>query len=459
MRLYDLIQPLYEKSNSDASYRKIYEYSTKGTDYYITFSTLDKVGINPSSDWTTPNGVYVYPLWKFERELKYHLNDDAPLNKKLKQVFPYGADRKYAFILKYVGDKQLNVVTDERSIGDDVLYNTIKGIIKNYDIDAYDKANALKYAQEEIYGNNRKGSFGSFLYKLILNTLTELDGLGKKRTNIFNKILRELGYDSLLDPGSGIMHENEPTQAVFLTPSSFVVVEKIHIFPHRDTDDVDMDSVIWEYIKNKKTIPESVIVNACIKSLGTFSDLLSAGYKFKDSTIIKIMNSNKQYTDGILGLIMDEMIPSNEVLIAAINNKCLSVLKQLMFTKPTLVTGEVLSAANKALDEYIKRYADAFVPYQLSRQLGFNASDEVFGTANNVMLKKLKNDWSFLRDIKEQNIEITDEMMATAEDSMISSLKKSGKYFKSTYKEMQSFGEPTKKVKDVYDELEREYTR
>ena len=459
MRLYDLIQPLYEKSNSDDSYRKIYEYSTKGTDYYITFSTLDKVGINPSSDWTTPNGVYVYPLWKFERELKYHLNDDAPLNKKLKQVFPYGADRKYAFILKYVGDKQLNVVTaDDAPIDGDTLYSTIKNVIKNYDIDAYDKANALKYAQEEIHSSDRKGSFGGFLYKLILNTLSELEGLGKKRTNVFNKILRELGYDSLIDTGSGIMHENEPTQAVFLTPSSFTVVEKIHMFPHGKMDDMDVTSIIGEYIKNKKTIPESIIVNACSKSLQVFRDLLDAGYKIKDSTIIKIMNNTKVFSDQMV----DELIkkgykPSDEVLKTAIDNKFGTALRLMRFA-PARITGDVRTSINDALDKQLKRYRDAFMPHSLQRTLGFTASDAVFDTANKIILSELKKDWQFLREIKERNIDITDDMMSAAESSMVSSLKKSGKNFKPMYQEMQSFGEPTKKVKDVYHELEREYT-
>ena len=36
-------------------------------DVYISFTDISKIGINPRSDFNTPNGIYTYPLremWK-----------------------------------------------------------------------------------------------------------------------------------------------------------------------------------------------------------------------------------------------------------------------------------------------------------------------------------------------------------------------------------------------------------
>ena len=41
-------------------------------DVYISFTTIDKIGINPRSVYNTPNGIYCYPLREFyiERQRK-----------------------------------------------------------------------------------------------------------------------------------------------------------------------------------------------------------------------------------------------------------------------------------------------------------------------------------------------------------------------------------------------------
>jgi hypothetical protein len=45
--------------------------------------------------------------------------------------------------------------------------------------------------------------------------------------NKWNKQIRDLGYDVLIDPGLAIIHPNEPTQTVFLTKQAFKVVKVI----------------------------------------------------------------------------------------------------------------------------------------------------------------------------------------------------------------------------------------
>ena len=48
---------------------------------YISFTTIDKLGINPNSKFNTPNGIYTYPIKEFyENYIHGYLKDiDNPL--------------------------------------------------------------------------------------------------------------------------------------------------------------------------------------------------------------------------------------------------------------------------------------------------------------------------------------------------------------------------------------------
>jgi hypothetical protein len=61
-------------------------------DIYISFTNIDKIGINPSSKFNTPNGIYSYPLKQFKKALNQHT--------KMSSVFPFASDRPYIWIFK-----------------------------------------------------------------------------------------------------------------------------------------------------------------------------------------------------------------------------------------------------------------------------------------------------------------------------------------------------------------------
>lgn len=49
-----------------------------------------------------------------------------------------------------------------------------------------------------------------------------------RHTSVWNKVLRDCGFECIIDPGLSIIHENEPTQAIFLQASALEIVEVIH---------------------------------------------------------------------------------------------------------------------------------------------------------------------------------------------------------------------------------------
>jgi hypothetical protein len=218
MRLYDILTELRKSPEQNVkhdTFDRIKEYSNDPS-MCITFSTVDKVGVYPLSDWTTPNGVCAYPLDDFKK----YLQDDWT-REVWHKIFPYGNERPYAFILQITTDKILKM---GQPISEEEFERCYKLIMTKWCKTQEDKMDCA------LLHNNFKGEeyTTSMLYRYILTSLGKLDSYGKKRTNIFNSILRELGYECIVDSGSGIIHENEPNQVVFLVPSAYKVVEKFY---------------------------------------------------------------------------------------------------------------------------------------------------------------------------------------------------------------------------------------
>lgn len=198
-----------------------------GGDYYITFSTIDKVGIFPKSDYTTPNGVYTYRLFDFKGDILKRANHVKSSNRDALLVFPYAADRDYAFILQDTSINKL-VLTDDMGISKlNELTAKLIHIINN--VTGNDAQSEITERLARIYEaeNNNYALYATIEYMLTYDV--SLSKKGKNRTNLFNSILRKLGFDMVYDPNRGYIHVNEPSQAVFLVPSAYKMVDKIYM--------------------------------------------------------------------------------------------------------------------------------------------------------------------------------------------------------------------------------------
>ena len=173
--------------------------------------------------YDTPIGLYCYPL---NVEFFYKFLDGE---------LPFQQNARYIWVYKLnVPEKLLTVskYTKEMLISD---------IDKIADIDAV-------YVEEKVLGRGRAGSFVSdllyFLYKIRRFTKYSV-----------SKQLLDLGYCGIYDDsGSGTIHTNEPTQAVFFSSKFLDVVE---IMPN----DGNVHSVIPVDIKNRQYISEDVAYN------------------------------------------------------------------------------------------------------------------------------------------------------------------------------------------------------
>ncbi len=247
-------------------------------DIYISFTEIPKLGINPDYEYDTPVGIYAYPL----REVWTSLVNDT---------LPFASDRPYVHVFRAHGNiidaadyTAADLTRDAETLRSRYadLVDPVVSLIPQWcwkqtarrlfgaTVDIHDLepeqrrklvAETMRdYAQEafatqvaiwssEAYSKTAFGKFWNITRNLaslhargrgeVFGTVYRYDGILNQmaknaekrdaRTSVsWNLILRSLGYDGFSDKrGKKIIHENEPFQAVFLTPRAVRPIEML----------------------------------------------------------------------------------------------------------------------------------------------------------------------------------------------------------------------------------------
>jgi hypothetical protein len=169
----------------------------KPHEWAISMTYVPKLGINPGPGISedTPRGIYFYPFqWAYSVKMD-------------KEALPWADNAPYIQLFQYSTGTELY---DPNQIP---LASAVAQL-KNYGITDEDIA-----AEKE---NNPSIS----TYNLLVWCLgRKYDD--NKRVSILNKVLRNLGYDYMIDNGKGWIAINEPTQGVVLNPK---IIDKVVTF-------------------------------------------------------------------------------------------------------------------------------------------------------------------------------------------------------------------------------------
>jgi hypothetical protein len=189
MRLDEIIaKPLKYEDAVLNKLLKIYEkYGKEKT--FITYTRLDRLEINPNTEYNTPSGIYSYPLY-------YSLR-----NNLLSIPFAYGMPFVQAFVIDIPEDNILRISTDILTEGmTDRIINAIDNIVGN----------------QNHHNHEIKTNFGLYMY--VQNCVDKSSTKIYKKSEfakIQTEIFKYAGIHAIIDPGFGAIHINEPTQAVF----------------------------------------------------------------------------------------------------------------------------------------------------------------------------------------------------------------------------------------------------
>lgn len=230
-------------------------YSTN-EDYYISFTAIDKIGINPRSSYNTPLGIYAYPLATIWR------NYMVEHKKSIGKAVPFAGRQPYIWLIK---PKENSNLVDMEKYTEQDFKNDKEKLLKHI------QNNKEEYTLTDMSVNNINDMFDSWSNTATRNTpickiwnITRKLSMGRngKKTTQWNVLLRKvLGYSGFVDKtNKGYIHESEPTQAVFLSRSAFTVVKQILNKDYTGTR-ADSEAKIPEWVKKAKTIGMKNIKN------------------------------------------------------------------------------------------------------------------------------------------------------------------------------------------------------
>lgn len=181
---------------------------------FVTFSTIPKLGINPKNTWGTPTGIYGYPL-----DMKKTISD-------------FATDRPYALVFKPKNPERMLTFfeydSNESFYQSDVeklkdYFQQKTGIIDDFlDFEEYARKKA-KFNTPSAWLWNLTRLLAKAIEERSTNTKT-------KSTFQWSQILYNiLGYEGAYDnEGIGLIHENEPFQAVFFRSDAVELLELIN---------------------------------------------------------------------------------------------------------------------------------------------------------------------------------------------------------------------------------------
>ena len=194
----------------------------KDKDVHITYTILDKVGINPNSQFPdTPLAVFTYPLAQVWKDLKSHGITNVP----------FAAGRaNYVYVLREKGRsvdvsdyKLSNLKSDLKSLEKMWGEESYNEIITGHESSLSDMGVGDRQHQKRI----KDKPFG-YLKELLYRYGDYISS--SKASSYIATALIKLGYTIITDKkGTGQIHPSEPMQAFFLKSSSYDVIDKIDL--------------------------------------------------------------------------------------------------------------------------------------------------------------------------------------------------------------------------------------
>jgi hypothetical protein len=186
---------------------------------FIHFTDIPKLGINPKYTYNTPQGIYGYPLREIWSDM-------------INKTIPFRGDAKYVFLFKFKGNRYLDI----EKYSEENYETDIRKLVKlGYKDKLFEKTGRSRgkstywnnLVQESKLSSTDQGIQSCILMNFLRKLSIELKWQNK--TSIWTKILLDLGYSAIMDfSGKGVIHKNEPTQAVIFGTKYIDVIEMFH---------------------------------------------------------------------------------------------------------------------------------------------------------------------------------------------------------------------------------------
>lgn len=194
--------------------------ATNQPNCFVSFTEIDKLGINPKSTYNTPLGIYSYPA----SYIMDRIGGNNPMDN-----LPFAGNQPFANVFKANGNiVDLKHMQNSQAVD---YYRLIAKLWAEHSGQSWKESVdmiEMIIKDSETYSNFSEYVGGRFWYvtREIAHHLARKYNSPTKNTHnpsvpvAWNKLFRDIGIDGCVDFGVGIIHTSEPTQAVFFSIKS-----------------------------------------------------------------------------------------------------------------------------------------------------------------------------------------------------------------------------------------------
>jgi len=225
----------------------------------VTFTAIDKVGINPTSGHYTPLGIYLYPI-------------DYVIEKKMD--VPFAGSEPHINVCEFARPEKLLHMTP------DVSNQKGMELLNVFSKEQVDKViEALNPSFSASY------QFRSNYSKLWFATQI----LANNKPSQWNANLRKCGIDGFVDHGTKTICPEEPTQCVVFTTSALKLLHSIDNTSYPIIDDDGLETLHTNFLKynsNKMSDEQIIRMLQSRRTLNIENLLQKATNKYKMAKLI-----------------------------------------------------------------------------------------------------------------------------------------------------------------------------
>lgn len=226
-----LVEDAYERHTGVQfnvnSHLKKYVSDEMTPSYYFTMTDINKVGINPQSEYHTPTGIYAYPL------------NTSHYKMLLSNNLPFVSSAPNCTILKLI-EKNKTLKVGDANVTGIIMWHEIQPLlieVAKFLNPGYDNKQIMHLLDriEDKNDHYNKNPDAQFFGATFLLT---------KSPTRWSTVMRKFGFSAVYDPGYGIIHPSEPSQCVFLSPNSYRVIESFNTSSiRRNTSDQTAEEI------------------------------------------------------------------------------------------------------------------------------------------------------------------------------------------------------------------------
>jgi len=258
---------------------------------FVSFTDLQKLGINPGSRYDTPIGIYAYPAeYVIYKTTPFGNIYSEPTSTMAMTALPFAGGKPWANIFRARTGANIIDIGKFTEAQYNEYCDKLKALLTKLPIEyrpqPLDNDAATKYIDTLMDAANKSARVntpgGKFWY--VTMRLSEVMNTNKT-TVAWNEIFNLLGIDGFVDPDREIIHPSEPTQAVFFSGKAVDLLDTVanKYSPAKMQSSQEVGSIFNEIFTTNMRLMRQYLKDNNIQALITFLHARgsSAGKYFK----------------------------------------------------------------------------------------------------------------------------------------------------------------------------------